>query len=162
VAIVARGTVIRNIGTRYEVRLSDAELRVRVRDGRVEVSSAFGMREADGGNQLRVTESGILSGPASTSGADWEWIVRAARPPQLEGRPLTEFLAWAEREGGRPIRFADRALERANAATIVYGTIDRLTVEEALDVVLASCGLARRTDEDVITIVAGDDARGAK
>jgi ferric-dicitrate binding protein FerR (iron transport regulator) len=162
VEIVARGTVIRNIGTRYEVRLSDQELRVRVRDGRVEVASAFGTREADRGGQLRVTSSGIVSGRASTSGADWDWIVRAIRPPQLEGRPLPEFLAWAEREGGRPIRFADPALERANAATIVYGAIDRLTVEEALDVVLPSCGLARRTDGDVITIVAADDARGAK
>jgi ferric-dicitrate binding protein FerR (iron transport regulator) len=161
VAIVARGTVIRDIGTRYEVRLSDEELRVRVRDGRVEVSSAFGMREADRGGQLRVTSSGILSGRASTSGADWDWIMRAVGPPQLEGRPLTEFLAWAEREGGRPIRFADPAMERANAATIVYGAIEHLTVEEALDVVLPSCGLTRRTDGDVITIVAADDASGA-
>jgi ferric-dicitrate binding protein FerR (iron transport regulator) len=162
VAIVARGTVIRDIGTRYEVRLSDQELRVRVRDGRVEVLSSFGMREADRGGQLRVTSSGIVSGVASTSGADWDWIVRAVRPPQLEGRPLPEFLAWAEREGGRPIRFADPAVERANAATIVYGAIERLTVEEALDVVLPSCGLARRTDGEVITIVAADDARGVK
>lgn len=162
VAIVARGTVIRNIGTRYEVRLSDQELRVRVRDGRVEVSSAFGMREADRGGQLRVTSSGILSSRASTSGADWDWIVRAIQPPQLEGRPLPEFLAWAEREGGRPIRFADPALERANAATIVYGAIESLTVEEALDVVLPSCGLARRTDGDVITIVAADDTSGVR
>jgi ferric-dicitrate binding protein FerR (iron transport regulator) len=162
IEIVARGTVIRDIGTRYEVRLSDQELRVRVRDGRVAVSSVFGMREADRGGQLRVTSSGILAGRASTSGADWDWIVRATRPPQLEGRSLPEFLAWAEREGGRPIRFADPALERANAATIVYGAIERLTVEEALDVVLPSCGLARRTDGDVITIVAADDSRGAK
>jgi ferric-dicitrate binding protein FerR (iron transport regulator) len=162
VAIVARGTVIRDIGTRYEVRLSDQELRVRVRDGRVEVSNAFGMREADRGGQLRVTSSGILSGRASTSGADWDWIVRATRPPQLEGRPLPEFLAWAEREGGRAIRFADPALERANRATIVYGAIESLTVEEALDVVLPSCGLARHTDGDVITIVAADDGRGGK
>src|SRR5918999_87599 len=161
-AIVAQGTVIRDIGTRYEVRLSDQELRVRVRDGRVEVSSAFGMREADRGGQLRVTSSGILSGRAPTSGADWDWIVRATPPPQLEGRPLPEFLAWAEREGGRPIRFADPALERANAATIVYGAIEGLTVEEALDVVLPSCGLARLTDGNVITIVAADDGRGAK
>jgi ferric-dicitrate binding protein FerR (iron transport regulator) len=157
VAIVVRGTVIRDVGTRYEVRLSDEELRVRVRDGRVEVSSAFGMREADRGGELRVTSSGILSGSASTSGADWDWIVRAVPPPQLEGRPLPEFLAWAEREGGRPIRFADPALERANRATIVYGAIESLTVEEALDVVLPSCGLARRTDGDVITIVEADD-----
>jgi ferric-dicitrate binding protein FerR (iron transport regulator) len=164
VSIVARGTVIRDIGTRYEVRLSEQELRVRVRDGRVEVSSAFGMREADAGGQLRVTSSGIVSGRAATSGADWDWIVRAIPPPQLEGRPLPEFLAWAEREGGRPIRFADPALERANAETIVYGAIESLTVEEALDVVLPSCGLARRSDGDgdVITIVAADDARGAK
>jgi hypothetical protein len=120
------------------------------------------MREADRGGQLSVTSSGIISGRASTSGADWDWIVRATRPPQLEGRPLPEFLAWAEREGGRPIRFADPALERANRATIVYGAIEDLTVEEALDVVLPSCGLVRRTDGDVITIVAADDARGAK
>jgi ferric-dicitrate binding protein FerR (iron transport regulator) len=161
VAIVVRGTVIRDIGTRYEVRLSDEELRVRVRDGRVEVSSVFGLREADRGGQVRVTSSGILSGRASTSGADWNWIVRAIPPPQLEGRPLPEFLAWAEREGGRPIRFADPTLERANRPTIVYGAIESLTVEEALDVVLPSCGLARRTDGDVITIVAADDASGA-
>ena len=161
VAIAVRGTVIRDIGTRYEVRLSDEELRVRVRDGRVEVSSAFGMREADRGGQLRVTPSGILSGRASTSGADWDWIVRAVPPPRLEGRPLPEFLAWAEQEGGRSIRFADPALEQANRATIVYGAIEGLTVEEALDVVLPSCGLARRTDGDVITIVPADDASGA-
>lgn len=162
VAIVARGSVIRDIGTRFEVRLSNEEVRVRVRDGRVEVLNAFGMREADRGGQLRVTSSGILSGRTATSGADWDWIVRATKPPQLEGRPLPEFLAWAEREGGRAIRFEDPALERANAATIVYGAIDRLTVEEALDVVLPSCGLARRTDAEIITIVAADDARGVK
>jgi ferric-dicitrate binding protein FerR (iron transport regulator) len=162
VAISARGTVIRDIGTRYEVRLSDQELRVRVRDGRVEVLSTFGMREAESGGQLSVTSAGIVSGRAPTSGADWDWVVRATRPPQLEGRPLPEFLAWAEREGGRRIRFADPALERANAATIVYGEIERLSVEEALDVVLASCGLARRSDADVITIVAADEAGVAK
>jgi ferric-dicitrate binding protein FerR (iron transport regulator) len=161
VKIVTPGTVIRDIGTRYEVRLSEQELRVRVRDGRVEVASAFGTREAERGNQLSVTASGIRSGRTSTSGADWDWIARATRPPQLKGRPLPEFLAWAEREGGRTIRFADPALERANAATIVYGAIESLTVEEALDVVLPSCGLARRTDGDVITIVPADDTSGA-
>jgi hypothetical protein len=120
------------------------------------------MREAESGGQLSVTSAGILSGRASTSGADWDWVRRAARPPQLEGRPLSEFLAWAQREGGRSIRFADPALERANAATIVYGAIDGLTVEEALDVVLPSCGLARLTADDVITIIAADGARGPK
>ena len=162
VAIVARGTVIRDIGTRYEVRLSDQELRVRVRDGRVEVLSAFGMREAESGGQLSVTSAGILSGRASTSGADWDWVPRATRPPPFEGRPLPEFLAWAQREGGRSIRFADPRVERANATTLVYGAIEGLTVEEALDVVLPSCGLARLTDGDAITIIEADGAKGPK
>src|SRR6185503_3532748 len=69
VDIVARGTVIRDIGTRYEVRLSDRELRVRVRDGLVRVSSAFGTHEADRGGQLSVTPSGIVAGRTATSGA---------------------------------------------------------------------------------------------
>jgi ferric-dicitrate binding protein FerR (iron transport regulator) len=162
VEIVTPGTVVRDIGTRYEVRLSEQELRVRVRDGRVEVASRFGTREAGSGSQLNVTSSGIFSGRTPTFGADWDWIARATRPPQVAGRPLPEFLAWAEREGGRAIRFADPALQRANAATIVYGAIESLTVEEALDVVLPSCGLARRTDGDVITIVAADDTSAAK
>ena len=51
-------------------------------------------------------------------------------------------------------------MERANAGTVVYGAIERLTVDEALDVVLPSCGLARRTDGDVITIVSADDSNG--
>lgn len=162
VDIVARGSVIRDIGTRYEIRLSEHEVRVRVRDGRVEVDSAFGKRETDRGGQLSVTSSGIVAGRASLSGSDWDWIVRATRQPRLEGRPLPAFLAWAEGEGGLPIRFADPALEQANAETIVYGAIDGLTVEEALDVVLPSCGLARRTENDVITIVAADDVRVVK
>src|SRR5688500_7657010 len=136
-------------------------MRVRVRDGRVQVESAFGMRTIAPGNQGIVTASEIVAGRASTYGPDWDWIVRAIQAPQIEGRPLAEFLAWAEREGGRPIRFADPELERATRATIVYGAIERLTVEEALDVVLPSCGLARRTSDDVITIVAADDAGGA-
>ena len=162
VTIRARENVIRNLGTRYEVRLSEQELRVRVRDGRVEVESAFGSRTVAPGNQVRVTSSDIVAGAASTSGPDWDWIVRAVPAPQIEGRPLSEFLAWAEREGGRPIRFASPELERATRATLVYGAIERLTVEEALDVVLKSCGLARRTENGVITVLAADGAGSAR
>ena len=60
------------------------------------------MREADRGGQLRVTSSGILSGRASTSGADWDWIVRAVRPPQLEAGRCRNFLhGRSGKAGGR-------------------------------------------------------------
>ena len=60
-------------------------------------------------------------------------------------------------------KFMNMVMERGKksvAEGIVYGAIDRLTVEEALDVVLPSCGLTRRTDGDIITIVPADDASG--
>jgi hypothetical protein len=97
--------------------------------------------------------------PSAGFGADWDWIVRAVRTPPIEGRSLAEFLAWVEREGGRQIRFRDRALERSAATTIVYGAIDGLSVEEALSVVLPTCGLAHRTDNGTVLIFAADEPR---
>jgi hypothetical protein len=88
--------------------------------------------------------------------------VRAALPRQTGGRSLADFLAWVEREDGRKIVFDNPAIERSAATTVVYGTIDGLTVEEALEVVLPSCGLTHRAGRAVIRILAADDRRGVR
>lgn len=159
ITIRAEGTSVRDIGTRYEVRLVNEGLRVRVRDGRVEVRRGVDRDEADRGTELVVTPTGVRRARAGLFGEEWAWITRAARPQQVEGRSLAEFLDWVEREGGRSVRFADAALGKAVRTTVVYGTIDGLSVDEALDVVLPSCGLRHRMDGDVITIESLDAAR---
>jgi ferric-dicitrate binding protein FerR (iron transport regulator) len=162
VDIVALGALVRDVGTRYEVRVTGDELRVRVRDGRVHVRRGREMREAAPGAQLTLNAAGMLLSPADGFGPDWDWIVRAVQTPPIQGRRLAEFLAWVEREGGRRIRFGDQAIERAAATTIVYGTIEGLSVEEALAVVLPSCGLAHRTGGGTIIIVVAEDPRGRR
>jgi ferric-dicitrate binding protein FerR (iron transport regulator) len=162
VDVMALGALVRDIGTRYEVRVMDEAVRVRVRDGRVQVTRGAETREAGEQTELVATTAGMRLSPSVGFGADWDWIVRAVGTPPIEGRSLAEFLAWVEREGGRRIRFGNQALERAAATTIVYGVIEGLTVDEALAVVLPTCGLAHRTDGGVITIVAAEEPRGAR
>ena len=159
IEIVAGGSLIRDVGTRFLVRSSSA-VDVFVREGRVQLERGPVRHEVGAGERLEIAAGGRVSvTTAPIFGAMWDWIVRAAPPQEVEGRTLAEFLAWVEREGGRAIRFADAAVGREAARTRVYGAIDGLSVDEALAAVLPSCGLAHRVDGAVITIVASDDAR---
>jgi ferric-dicitrate binding protein FerR (iron transport regulator) len=162
VDVVALGALVRDIGTRYEVRVIDEALRVRVRDGRVQVTRGAETREAGEQTELALDAAGMRLSPSAGFGADWDWIVRAIRTPPIEGRSLAEFLAWVERESGRQVRFGDPAAERAAATTIVYGVIDGLSVDEALTVVLPTCGLAHQVSGRTIIILPAESPRGAR
>lgn len=163
-AIDAAGAVVRDVGTRYLVSLAGA-LDVRVREGRVMVERAGQRRDAAAGARVALTPAGDLAVDAAPPyGPAWRWILQAAPPATVDGRTLAEFLAWVVREGGHRVRFADRRLEQSTRDTMVYGAIAGLTVEEALDVVLPSCGLTYRLSEGLITIVTivADDGAGAR
>jgi hypothetical protein len=159
--VIALGAVLQDLGTRYEVRVIGGAVRVRVRDGRVQATRGAERHEATPGSQLLVTEAGMQLSRAPVFGGDWDWITLAASPPQVQGRTLAEFLAWVEAESGRRIRFSDPAIERSAPTTVVYGVIDGLEVDEALAVVLSTCGLAHRIEGGIIAIVA-DDPPGAR
>lgn len=160
--IRSAGAVIRDIGTRFVVS-SGAATTVMVRDGRVRVERNRVPHEAGSGEQVVVSAAGdVTVSPAAAYGPAWDWIVRAAPPQPVDGRTLAEFLTWVEREGGRAIRYADPAIGAAADRTLVYGRIDGLTVDEALAVVLPSCGLTHRVDGGVITIESSDDARAGR
>lgn len=157
--IIARGVTARDIGTRFEVRVGDAQVRVRVRDGIVRVRHVRGTRDVGGGSALSVTgaETSLTASPVW--GPEWAWTVLAAPAPIIEGRTLREFLTWVAHESGRRVRFADPELERDAAGATVYGSIEGLSVDEALEVVLPSCGLSHRLEGETIVITA--DARAA-
>lgn len=154
--VTALGLVVRDIGTRYEVRVEDRALRVRVRDGQVLVMDRDTRRDVPAETEARLGPGGWESLPIRAFGPTWDWTLQAAPPREVDGRSLAEFLAWVAHEGARTVRFTDPAVERAAAGTLVYGAIDGLTVAEALDVVLPSCGLTHTINGQVITIVAAD------
>lgn len=144
---------VRDVGTRFEVRVITPGIRVRVRDGAVRFERAGVQHEAVGGTELIAATGGAVENLASPRyGADWAWTARAAVPFRVEGHALSAFLDWVAREGGRTIAFDDRRLERAAETTILHGSIDGLTTDDALGVVLPTCGLTSRVDGDRIVI----------
>ena len=140
--------VVRDIGTRFEVRVRDDELRVRVREGAVLYERGDDVRRgATAGSELVVSGAGsVETRPAASYGSEWGWVQRAAPPFLVEGSTLAAFLGWVSHEGGWTVQFVDAALEHTAATITLHGSIDGLMADEAVAVILPTCGLAHRTD----------------
>ena len=139
----ASGTV-RDIGTRFEVRSLLQDLRVRVRDGAVQLEHSGRIDRALEGTELLARADGTVSTkPLAPFAADWAWTTAAAPTFIVENATLEAFLQWAAREGGWTIEWSDALRQRART-TIVYGAIDGMTPADALVAVLRTCGLSPR------------------
>jgi ferric-dicitrate binding protein FerR (iron transport regulator) len=134
---------VRDVGTRFEVRFGDGQLRVRVRDGEVIVNANGNSARAASGMEIATEANGLMTRAAAPFGSDWAWITRSAPPFALGGRTLAEFLDWVSREAGYSIVLEGEAGATAGA-TVLQGSIDGLTPDEALDVVVPSTGLEHR------------------
>jgi hypothetical protein len=142
---------VRDIGTRFEVRLVGAGIRIRVRDGQVRVTSAKGVdARADAGGELFSNPDGSIDlRPIAATGSEWAWAERAAPLFSVEGKTLGAFLDWVWREGAWTVTFAEGRLSETARATVLHGKPDLLkglTPAEALDVILPTCGLRHRID----------------
>ena len=145
--------VARDIGTRFEVRVDSAGVRVRVRDGVVQLTQGRQSHDAKPGDELMLDDAGVVRRrTVPVFGAEWAWVAALARPFELEGRSLREFLDWICEENGWQLRFADAASERRAATTILHGTIQGLTPEEALAAVLPTSGAEHQLEKGVLSI----------
>lgn len=136
--ITAAGT-IRDIGTRFEVRASGADARVRVREGAVQLERGNAIHRASAGAELSVIGERIETRAIAPFDPEWDWATKAAPVFRIEGVTLASFLDWAAREGGYTI---DRAgIPDQVRATVLHGSVDGLSVSDALTNVLPTCGL---------------------
>lgn len=162
VRVETREGTVRDIGTRFEVRVSAHGSRIRVRDGAIRLDRAGASHEAAAGTQLFVPLKGAVESVRITEYDDeWRWTVLAAPSFPVEGRTLEAFLEWASREGGRRVVFADPSLESRLRNTVLHGSIDGLSVDEALEVILPTCGLAHRLDGSTVVVLQSPEAGGA-
>ncbi len=109
------GTVA-HVGTQYLVTVSGGETRVRVREGRVIITPTdltVGSIGMTAGEELRAVGRTVtqLRGLPS-SGPEWDWSASIGAPFDIEGRPLSEFVAWLAREHGWQIRYVDQATQQ--------------------------------------------------
>ena len=147
--------VVEERGTQFEVRLAGDAVRVRVREGGVQLSADGDSWEAARGDELVLTAAGDLSrGNVPFHGAAWSWVQAIAPAFELEGRTLGDFLAWFGRETGRGVVFVDPAEQRRATGVVLHGTVEGLSPEQALAAVLPTCGLAHRLEGGAVTLFA--------
>jgi len=150
--------VVRDIGTQFEVRLventeAEGSLRVRVREGSIDLESNGESHRATVGEELRLDSRGALTrGPSPVHGSHWDWVVETAPAPDVTGQPLQVFLDWLAREGGWAVRFADPATAEVASSTILHGDVRSLTPLQASSMVLRGSGLDYRLEEGVLVI----------
>ncbi len=148
---------VEDIGTQFEVRTSDG-LRIRVREGRINLDRQGRVYEAEAGTELHLSPGGSLSRRSvPLFGPEWDWVLEVAKPFELDGQPLDSFLTWVSRETGRKVRFADLTLAEEAPTVRLHGSIAGLRPDEALEAVLPTCGLMHRFTAGTVLIAAETD-----
>ncbi len=145
--------VVRDVGTQFEVRTQTGGVRIRVREGLVNVDGAGESWETTAGGELSVGDDGSVErAEVPVFGPDWSWILQIAPSFELEGSNLEEFLAWAERETGWQVRYEDPSVARSASGVVLHGAVKGLPPDQAIDVVLPTCGLTYRIEDGSLWI----------
>ncbi|MGH9312846.1 MAG: FecR family protein [Vicinamibacterales bacterium] len=144
---------IRDVGTQFEVRWLTTSLRVRVREGKVALEGAGTSVEVRAGRELELGENGrMVSRDWAAYGAGLDWIGGITPMLQLEGRSVQEFLEWIARERGLRLRFATPEIASSVPGIMLNGSIDGMTLDQALESVLLTCRMSHRIDAEVLLI----------
>jgi ferric-dicitrate binding protein FerR (iron transport regulator) len=138
---------VHDVGTEFEVRMVDDALRVRVREGQVDLRRNGATHTAAAGVELAADARGNVTQRAiPRSGSEWDWVVRAAPAITLEGRTVRAVVDGVSREKGLTAVYATGVGDAR-----LHGSVP-LTPDEALDAALAASGLIARTDGDRLIV----------
>lgn len=152
--------VARDIGTRFKVSVSSSALRVRVRDGIVQLLHRGQSHDATRGEELTLHDNGnMVRRTVAVYGPDWAWAVALAGAFELEGRSLSAFLTWVCEENGWELSFADAVAQREADTAILHGSIEGLTPEEALPAVLLTTGMEHELNDGILIVQRNSNER---
>jgi ferric-dicitrate binding protein FerR (iron transport regulator) len=144
---------IREIGTQFEVRVSNESVRVRVREGEVVLTQGSITHDIGVGTEILMDADGsVATRRISTYGPEWAWVSGVTPMMDLEGRTAHEFLEWSAREQGWDLVFDSAELASSAGSITVAGDISGMTVDQALDAVLPSCRMMHRTVDGTLRV----------
>ena len=144
---------VRHLGTRFEVRATEASLRVRVREGSIAFERRGGRWTAGAGEALTISDGQApVRRRITTAGEEWAWVAELAEPFTLEGATVTSFLDWVRREEGLRWQIDDPTVRARADRIVLHGSIEGLTPGEALEAVLPAAGLTFSRDGERILI----------
>ena len=144
---------VHDIGTQFEVSLDAGGVRVRVREGLVDVQGPDGSHSAAAGDEIKLGPGGALSRrPVASHGEPWQPYLDVAPTYALEGSTLESYLEWLRRETGWRLEFRDPSIQTASRTIVLHGSLEGLSVTETPLPVLRTCGLGGRIEDGVLEI----------
>lgn len=155
--VVTLHGVVRHVGTQYEVRALSSELRVRVREGRVQVDASADAvpYEAPAGEELLLTPGGAVERrPIATDSAEWRWAeALASASLELDGGSAYDALKWVARETGKRLVFEDANAELIARNAVMHGSGSDLEPLQVLDIVMATSAQLDYTLGDATLVI---------
>jgi ferric-dicitrate binding protein FerR (iron transport regulator) len=146
------GTV-RDVGTQFEVRLAEATMTVRVREGKATIDREHAPLEVSAGWELSIDAEGRTERRAlRPDGPEWDWLASVTPTIEIDGSTLQDFLYWATRERGLRVSYSDAELAASASRIVLEGSIEGMTVEQALDAVLPTCAVVYEIRDGVLRI----------
>ncbi len=143
--------VVQELGTQFEVSKGN-NLRVRVRQGHVEMIHHNQKEIASVGIELTSSKESIIRRTTSIYGTDWEWILKVSPAFHLDGSTLSEYLNWVSRETGWRIWYAEEQLAKTAPKIVLHGSTGNLHADKTPAVVLPACGLQYRFSDGLLII----------
>jgi hypothetical protein len=148
--------VVRDFGTQFEVRTVTGELRVRVREGSVQLrtSRAASAHAAPAGEELLLAADGAIARrPIAADAPEWEWAETLATPLELGGGSAFDALQWVARELGKRLVFEDASTELLARNAIIHGNSAGLEPLQILEVVMATSAVLEYTLGDGTLVI---------
>ncbi len=153
ITIRTLGGSAKDIGTQFVVEYLDGNMGVAVREGRVDVARDQESYLAIAGEKLLLQpNTSFVVSPISINDSSWDWAVALAPTFDIHGRPLLDFLKWAARELGKELVFADDETRMAAMSTILKGSVEDFSLNDAIRSTLTTTNFQYRMDEFQIVI----------
>ncbi len=135
---------VHELGTQFEVRSAPDVLRVAVREGSVELKKAgidANRLQAETGLDLRADGS-VRFFDIEASDNYWAWAETMAPQFTLEAATVYDYLVWVARETGRELVISQDKSSQALKNSQLHGSIEGLSPEDSLAVVLPTTRFA--------------------
>jgi ferric-dicitrate binding protein FerR (iron transport regulator) len=150
---------VRHVGTQFQVSAANEATRVRVREGRVIVTSGAQRFDIAAGDALALAGGRVqLERGLPSHGVEWEWATSIAPSFAIENRPLAEFLAWLVREHGWQLRYVHDSLQQRTHDIRLHGALDGLDAAGMLERIALTTGIPLSVRDGILTVGAAERA----
>lgn len=131
---------IAHLGTQFQVVVDSADMAVSVRSGHVQVRDRTGdVQRLTAGQEVKVLRGGAVQRMSvKPYGPQWAWANALLPDLPIDGRPLSDFLAWYTREMGLRLILVGPGTAVAVRHTLLSGSIAGMTPNQALAAVMAT------------------------